>query len=59
MQELTEVAGYLDSHTKSVYNVGASNFGYRSRISDRPISEEENSKDGPTLSWKSSAAVFP
>lgn len=37
MQKQTETAGYLDSHSKSLCNVGAINFDYT--ISDRPFSE--------------------
>ena len=39
MQEMTEMAGYLESHAKSLCNVGATNFGYRPRKSDGPFSE--------------------
>ena len=39
MQEMTETAGYLESHSKSLCNLGATNFSFRPRISDRPFSE--------------------
>ena len=43
-QELTETAGYLDSHPTSLCSLGATNFGYRPGISDRPFTEARTFK---------------
>ena len=42
IKEMTETAGCLDSHLRSLCNVRASNFGYWSRITDRTFFRSKN-----------------